>query len=342
MHGFRRSALRAAREGVIHELFKIDPLRPRQLARRLHDRLEPLKRRLLHHGCLVPRVDGAVARRHALKYVERGIRELRGDGLGHLTVRVGENPLLRPRDGVCEALHHVRMRRHVALARKIRRVRNLAALRADGAENIALPGQLHLRGRRLKERDIVAAAAAEGPGHHVKLHGRVDHGVLLRHKAVLAQDVLERHLRHAAGTSADHGFAAQILPREALVRPPHEERTVALGQLGEDARIVVLTLIIDVDAGLRPRKADVRLAGDDRRHDLVGAAAVRQLDLQPLVGEEALTHRDILRCIEHGMGNLVQPQDGLLIRLPAAGAQRREHPQRQHQRSHFLHWITPQ
>ena len=109
MHGFRRSALRAAREGVIHELFKIDPLRPRQLARRLHDRLEPLKRRLLHHGRLVPRVDGAVARRHALKYVERGVRELRGDGLGHLTVRVGENPLLRPRDGVCEALHHVRL-----------------------------------------------------------------------------------------------------------------------------------------------------------------------------------------------------------------------------------------
>ena len=48
------------------------------------------------------------------------------------------------------------------------------------------------------------------------------------------------------------------------------------------------------------------------------------------------------RLVVSSMFVFVQPQDGLLIRLPAAGAQRREHPQRKHQRSHFLHWITPQ
>lgn len=53
-----------------------------------------------------------------------------------------------------------------------------------------------------------------------------------------------------------------------------------------------------------PGKADVHVAGKHRAHHFVRAAAVGKLHVQPLVREEALCQRHILRRIENGMRHL--------------------------------------
>ena len=47
---------------------------------------------------------------------------------------------------------------------------------------------------------------------------------------------------------------------------------------------VVLALVVNVDAAFRPCQPDIGAAGHHGGHDLIRAAAVGQLDVQPLVG----------------------------------------------------------
>ena len=241
---------------------------------------------------------------------------------------------------------------HIAAGGKVGGVGYLAGFLADGAEDIPVSGALHLGGGRLKQCHIIPLPAGERPRHHVELHGGVHHRVLLRLHAVVPHDVLQRHLRHAALASADDGLALQVRPVEVLVRPPHQERAVPLGQLGKDDRQIVLALPVDIDAALRPRQSDIRAAGDDGGHDLVGAAAVAQVDVQPLVGKEALAHGHILRRIEHRVRHLAEPDgDGLrrrvLLRVRvsfrAAACQKRQRQQRGHTNADntLFHTRTP-
>ena len=106
--------------------------------------------------------------------------------------------------------------------------------------------------------------------------------------------------------------------------------------------MVLLALIHHVDGGLRPRQAHVRLAGHHGGHDLIGAAAVGQLHLQPLLAEEALAHGHILRRVEHRVSDLAQAHPGQLF-FP--GAARQQQKQRQAQtpcNTDFFHALTPQ
>ena len=289
---------------------------------------------------------------NGLQGIQVRIRELVDDGLRHLPIRVVHDPLLRPRDGVGKALNDLRMRRHITLAGEIGGVGDLPGLLADGAEDIPMSGALYLRGGGLKQRHIVPLSAGEGPGHHVELHRGVHHRVLLGYDAVLLEDVFQRHLRHAALAPADDGLAPQIVPVEGLITAAHQERAVPLGQLGEDHRQIVLALRVDIDAALRPGQADVRAAGYHGGHHLVGAAAVAQLDVQPLVGEEPLAHSHVLRCVEHRVRHLAEP-DRDIFRLRAGGiagigpraaaGQQAERQQRGHTNADklFFHARTP-
>ena len=244
------------------------------------------------------------------------------------------HPLLGPGNGIDKALDRLRVGVHIAAGSEIRGVRDLAALLADRAQNIPLSGLLHLRGGGLKQGHIVPVAAGKGPGHHVELHRGIHHGVPLGLHAVLPQHIFQRHLRHTAGPAADDGFAPDLIPGEGPQRPAHQERAVPLGQLGKDHGMVLLALIHHIDGGLR--------AGHHGGHDLIGAAAVGQLHVQPLLPEEALAHGHILRRVEHRVGDLAEP-DGRQRPLP--GAARQQQKQRQAQtpcNTNFFHALTPQ
>ena len=103
--------------------------------------------------------------------------------------------------------------------------------------------------------------------------------------------------------------------------------------------MIVLALIVDIDARLRPGETDVRLPGEHRRHDLVGAAAVGQLDIQPLIGEKPLLQRHVLRRVEHRMRHFTQADGGRL--LLTAGAQNHQHQRRQNPTKKPFHCVTP-
>ena len=105
--------------------------------------------------------------------------------------------------------------------------------------------------------------------------------------------------------------------------------------------MVGLALIIHIDAGLGAGQTDVRLAGDNGGHDLVGAAAVGQLHRKPLGLKEALTHGHILGRIEHGVGDFIEPNHGGVFL--AAGAQHRhDHQYSQQECQQFFHDPFPQ
>ena len=249
------------------------------------------------------------------------------------------DPFLCAGDGIGEALHDVRVVLHVRLRGKVGRIRDLAALLPDGRKDVPLARLRDLGGRRLKERDKVAVSTGEGTGHHVELHGRVHGRIRAGDDTVLPHDVFERHLRHAARAAADDGLAAQQLPAEGHILAPDEKRPVALRELAEHDRVIVLALIVDIDARLRPGETDVRLPGEHRRHDLVGAAAVGQLDIQPFIGEKALLQRHVLRRVEHRMCHFAQADGGRL--LLAAGAQNHQHQRRQNPTKKPFHCVTP-
>ena len=252
------------------------------------------------------------------------------------------HPLLPPGDGVGELLHHVGVVFQIALGGKIGGVGHVAALGAQGAEDIALPRLDHLGGAGLKEGHVVPVAAGEGPGHHVELHRGVHRGVHVGLHAVLPHHVLQCHLRHAAQTSADDGLALHVVPGEGGVGAAHQEGAVPLGQLGEDPGIVLLALVVDVDAALAAGQADVALTGHHGGHHLVGAAAVGQLDVQPLVGKEAQLHGHVLRRVEDGVGHLVEPHR-YRFRFAAAPGERRPQQRKHSQQKRQLsfHCITP-
>ena len=307
----------------------------------LHHRLQPLQRLLLHHGCGIPRIALAVPRHYFLQEVDGGVGELVGNGFCHLAVSVLCDPALRLGDGVGEALNHIRMLRHIALAGEICRVGDLAALFAHRAEDVALACQLHLGGGGLKEGHIVAHTAGEGTGHHIELHGGIHHGIHVGDHAVLRHHILQRHLRHTALAAANDGLAPQIFPGKVLVGAAYEERAVPLGQLGEDDGIVSLALIVHVDAAFGPCQTDVGLTGHYGGHHLVGAATVGQFHRQPFFGKKALTHCHILRRVKHGVGDLVEPHHCVVI-LCAAAPQGQQQTHRQQTANQFFQDCTPQ
>ena len=279
---------------------------------------------------------------HPLQNIQVRVRELVTDGLRHLAVRVLRHPLLGQGHGVDEALDRLRIRLHIAAVGKIRGIRNLAAFLADGAQDIPLPRLLHLGGGGLKQGHIVPVAAGEGPGHHVELHRGVHHRVPLGLNAPLPQHIFQGHLRHAAGPAPDDGPAPDVLPGEGPRLPAHQEGAVPLGQLGKDHGMVLLALVHHIDGGLRACQAHVRLTGHHGGHDLVGAAAVGQLHLQPLLAEEALAHGHILRRVEHRVGDLAQAHPGQLF-FPGAARQNQQRRQTKTQyNTDFFHALTPQ
>ena len=283
-----------------------------------------------------------MAGRDGLQHVKAGVGELIADGLRHLAVRVLRDPALGPGNGVGEALHHVGMRGHITLAGEIGSIGDLAGGFADGTQDVAVTGPLHLGGGGLKQRHIVPLTTGEGTGHHVELHGGVHHRVHLRHHAVLLHDVLQRHLRHTALAAADDRGAPQVLPGEAAAGAAHQERTVPLGELGKDHGVVVLALIVDIDAALRPRQTDVGAAGHHGGHDLIRPAAVGQLHVQPLVGEEAQAHGHVLRRVEHGVCHLVEPHRGGTAAAAAGEQHRKQQGGDAEKCQQFLHDRTPQ
>ena len=138
--------------------------------------------------------------------------------------------------------------------------------------------------------------------------------------------------------------APQILQVKGNVLPAHQERAVAGCQLAEHHRMIVLALIVNVDAALRPRQTDVALSGDHGGHHLVGPAAVGQLNGKAFIGEEAQLHGHILRRVEHRMGHFVQAYRGQfrLCRPRAAAAeQRQQHQGGQHRCEDLFHAFTP-
>ena len=186
------------RIAVVDEAVKVHPVGVIEHARRLHDGLEPFEGRLRHDRRRVPRVDVLVALHDLREHGHARVRKLRSDDLGGLGRVVLGDPFQRAGDRIGKALHHVRVLPDVRLRGEVGRVRDLAALLPDGREDISLARLRDLGGRRLKERDKIAVAAGERPGHHVELHRRIHIGIRAGDNAVLPHDVFERHLRHAA------------------------------------------------------------------------------------------------------------------------------------------------
>ena len=86
---------------------------------------------------------------------------------------------------------------------------------------------------------------------------------------------------------------------------------------------ILLALVVDVDRGLRPGKADVDIVGKHGGHDLIRALPSGKLDIQPLFFEVAEIQRGILRGVENGMGDFADGDLDLLIPT-FAGRQKQE------------------
>ena len=262
------------------------------------------------------------------------------------------HPLQRFRNGVRKALNHVAVRLQIALGSEICRVRNLPALSADAGEDITLTVCLNLGRRRLKEGNIVAVAACESSCHHVKLDGRIHRGVLTRDHAVLPHDIFERHLRNAACPTADNRLAANLIPRKCSALSADQKGTVAFGHLRKNYRRIFLSLIQYIDACLRAAEADFRLAREHARHYLIRTAAVDELHLKPLFGEETLFQRHVLRRVKHRVRYLAERQANrfrrggrfrtCLLRFLCCTADTGNHQrQRQHHCKQSFHSVTP-
>ena len=269
--------------------------------------------------------------------------ELGRNGGGNLLRCVLLHPRLAPGDGPGEALNDVGILFQVTGGGEVGGVGDLTALLADGAEDVTLPGQLHFGGGGLEEGGVVPGAAGKRPGHHVELHGGVHGDVYPRLQAVLPEDVLQGHLRHAAFAAAENRAAPEILPGEVSRLPAHQEGAIPLGELGEDDGSVLLLLVMNVDAGLRPGKAHVRLARQHGGHHLVGPAAVGKLNVQALLLKEALAQGHVLGGVEDGMGDLTEAQGhGCFLRRGAAAAGGGcQNPQGGENCGSFSHSITP-
>ena len=244
------------------------------------------------------------------------------------------DPLLAAVDGVDEALDGVGLFIQEALGGEIGGIGDLAAFLADGGQHHALARQLGLGGGGLKEGHIVRVAADEGPGHHVELHRGIHLGVHSRDDPVLLHHVFQGHFRHAALASADDLLAFEVFPGKVLLLAPHQEGAVPAGELGEDPGRVVVLRQEHIDAGLRPRQADIGLAREHAGHHLVRAPAVHQVDLQALLLKEAQAQGHVLGRVEHRMGDFAD-----LHGFPQSGAG--DQQQHQQQYSDFLHAIPP-
>jgi len=135
------------------------------------------------------------------------VRKLRRYGLRGLSGGVLLYPLLALCNRVNKILHRFRILGYIVLGRKIRGIRNFAALTAYGGKYISLAGFDKFSGGWLEQRYVVALAAGEGPGHHVELHRGVHAGIPSGDDAVLPHDVFKSHLGHASGSAADDGFS---------------------------------------------------------------------------------------------------------------------------------------
>ena len=278
---------------------------------------------------------------HGFQDFQIRVGELGLNGFGNLRRRVSQHPFLPTGNGAGHGFDDVRMFLHVTLVGKKGRIGNLAAFLADGSQNVPLALLDHLSGRGLEQGHIIAGAAGEGTRHHIELNGGVHHGVLMGNDAVLPHDVFQRHLRDAALAAAEDGGTFEIFPRKFFIGAAHQEGAVPLGQLGENLRRVLPALQMDVDAGFRPRQTNVRLARQDSGHDLVGAAAVGQLQLQAFFLEEAQFHGRVERGIEYRMGHLVDRYGGQVLFLAAAGQGAQKQHQSRHSQDNSFHTVTP-
>ena len=215
------------------------------------------------------------------------------------------------------------------MRRKICGIWDLSAFRTDAGKDISLPICFHFRCGGLKQRHIVAVAAGESAGHHIKLHSRIDRCVCSGDHTVLAHYIFKRHFRNAAGSAADDGLSFQLIPGERNILASDQERTVTFRHLRKDHGRIVFLLIQNIDAGFRTAKTDLGFTGQHTGHDLISAAAVDQFNFKSFLREKSFFQRDVLWGIKHGMCHLAECQlDSSLLCvirfLPACGTQHDE------------------
>jgi hypothetical protein len=105
--------------------------------------------------------------------------------------------------------------------------------------------------------------------------------------------------------------------------------------------------LIDIDGGFGPGKADVGLPGQYSGHDLIGTAAVGQLDLDAFLFKIPQFHGGIEGGVEDRMGDFADLQGdrftGLFGRgFLTAGGQRQQAQEQSHgQSKQFFHKDTP-
>ena len=253
------------------------------------------------------------------------------------------HPFLALVHSIGKALDHIRVFFDKALFGKIRGVGHLSRFLAHSRHDVALALGFHGGCRRLEHRHIVACAAQKRTRHVVELDAVVQQQVGRRVHAVFADGILKRHIRHAALAARQDVLARQLIPGKAgVLFAPHQKAAVAFRYLRKHLGVVLFTLVVYIDAGLRPRKADVHVAGKHRAHHFVRAAAVGKLHVQPLVREEALCQRHILRRIENGMRHLAHRHLLHFLCLAAAARQSRQHQTHtQEKRQTFFHLLPP-
>ena len=138
-------------------------------------------------------------------------------------------------------------------------------------------------------------------------------------------------------------LARQLIPGKAgVLFAPHQKAAVAFRYLRKHLGVVLFALVVYIDAGLRPRKADVHVAGKHRgAHHFVRAAAVGKLHVQPLVREEALCQRHILRRIENGIQSPRTPSPfafPFVLPLQPARAVSARHTHRRSAKPFFIYY----
>ncbi len=103
------------------------------------------------------------------------------------------------------------------------------------------------------------------------------------HQSLVFEDIFQGHERHAPGPSPNNRLAPHIFPgkvRHGL--PGYQERAVPLGKLGKVDGIISLPLIVHIDRGFRPHKADVCLARQQCRHYMVCPLAGSEIQINAL------------------------------------------------------------
>ena len=130
---------------------------------------------------------------------------------------------------------------------------------------------------------------------------------------------MEGHKRHPAGASADNRLALQQSPVERVVGfAADQERTVPLGELRDDHRVVFLASGNHINAGFRAHQGNVGFACKQGCHALVAAAARYDLNLHAFIRKEAKGDRNVQRRIEYGACHLVERHMAQILLLAAA------------------------